>query len=66
MSFVHRAFDHKINTSDNADDGENNGSVDPVLYAVGLFNLFFITRIFFNDGMHPVCHDDEHDEDGGG
>jgi hypothetical protein len=47
MTFIHGAFDHKINTGDNSDDGKDDGSVDQVLYTMSSFLFFFITCILF-------------------
>ena len=66
MPFIYSSLHHKVNTDNDSDDGKDDGGVYPILYAMCLFLLFFVPCISFDDGMHPVSHDDEHDKDGDG
>jgi hypothetical protein len=64
MTFINSTFYEEVNTGYDGDNGKDDGCIDPILYAIGLFPLLFINTSFY-DGMHPVGHDDEHNQDAG-
>ena len=47
MPFVHGAFDDKIDAGNTGNDGEYDGSIDPVLNHAGSFMPAFIVCSFF-------------------